>query len=815
MSDKNLKTIRFTIAPRWLLGLALIGSGAFLLLTGGFFVWQRLDARLAQQELERNVELTGAELGNEIRRIHNLLGSPQVLAQAMKAADGEEGALDALRESVQRELPNILVLKVLPAAQEAIETGVFPAPGFAVLEMTFIAEVNGVAPAQVHFAGTDRENLSFVQQIAGDQGTEGYLWLSMPTSVLTNHFRDYGIGGQYLALEQVPAPGANGAGFVLKSFGRTGGTQPQYGELIDGSLLRMAWASAAPPLSLAAPDLIITLAGGVLLLALGVLTLRKEEQARRAREAGQAAARQASEKAEREQVLRPQGAALPVAEEETPPLPEAQPAAAAPPRKRFGSPVGVPVTDEPETAPSALDDAGYSMHPGIFRAYDIRGVYGRTLDAAVAEAIGRAIGSTVLDGGGQQVVVARDGRLSGPAILNAVTEGLLASGCDVLDIGAAPTPVLYFAVHELGAGSGVMVTGSHNPPEYNGFKIVVDGQTLAGDEIQALRSRIENGDLRRGQGRLMDHKVLDLYAQRIGTDIQLERPLKVVVDCGNGIAGVIAPKILQAIGAEVTPLYADVDGAFPNHHPDPSEPANLMDLKLCVRNFNADLGLAFDGDGDRLGVVTPDGEIIWPDRLLMLFAADVLGRNPKATIIYDVKCSRRLAEVIRQAGGRPVMWRTGHSLIKRKMAEEGAPLAGEMSGHFFFKERWYGFDDAIYAACRLLEILALDRRPPAEVLKALPAGVATPEIKVSMKEGRAAQFVEEFASRARFEGAQVHTIDGLRADFPDGFGLLRASNTTPVLVLRFEADDDTALHRIQRLFREQILEINPYLDLPF
>ncbi len=813
MADKNPKTIRFAIAPRWLLGLTLVAFGVFLLLTGGFFVWQRVDARLAQQELERTVELTGAELGNEIQRIHNLLGSPQVLAQAAKAAGGETGAQEALREMVQRELPNILVLKVLAEAQEAIETGVFPAPGFAVLEMTFIAEENGFAPAQVHFAGTERENLSFVQQIASEHGPQGYLWLSMPSSVLTSHFRDYGIGDQYLALEQVAAPGGNGGGMIVKSFGRPGGAEIQRGELIPGSLLRMAWASAAPPLSLAAPDLVITLAGGLLLLALGILTLRKEEQARRAREAGEAAARRVAAKADQEQVLRPQGATLPAAEPVA--LPAAEPVAAAPPRKRYGAPVGVPV-DADAAPPSPLDEVGHSLHPGIFRAYDIRGVYGRTLDAPVAEAIGQAIGSTVLDGGGQQVVVARDGRLSGPAVLNALTEGLLATGCDVLDIGAVPTPVLYFAVHELSAGSGVMVTGSHNPPEYNGFKIVIAGQTLAGDEIQALRARIENGDFRRGQGRLMDHKMLDLYAQRIGTDIQIERPLKVVVDCGNGIAGVIAPKILQAIGAEVTPLYADVDGAFPNHHPDPSVPANLMDLKLCVRNFNADLGLAFDGDGDRLGVVTPDGEIIWPDRLLMLFATDVLSRNPKASIIYDVKCSRRLAEVIRQAGGRPVMWRTGHSLIKRKMAEENAPLAGEMSGHFFFKERWYGFDDAIYAACRLLEILALDRRPPAEVLRALPAGIATPEIKVAMmKEGRAAQFVEEFVARARFEGAQIHTIDGLRADFQDGFGLLRASNTTPVLVLRFEADDDAALHRIQRLFREQILEVNPYLDLPF
>ena len=421
-------------------------------------------------------------------------------------------------------------------------------------------------------------------------------------------------------------------------------------------------------------------------------------------------------------------------------------------------------------------------------------------------------------------VVDENGRLAGMITIDdAMTvldeeheeDMLRMAGVDVVEVGAVPTPVLYYAAHELAAGSGVMVTGSHNPPDYNGFKIMLAGDTLSGEDIELLHQRIEADDFHHGDGDLEEQGVVDGYIERIGNDIQLERTLKVVADCGNGIAGAVAPRLLEAIGADVTPLYAEVDGTFPNHHPDPSVTENLEDLKLCVRNFGSDLGVAFDGDGDRLGVMTTDGKIIWPDRLMILFARDVLKRNEGAPIIFDVKCSGTLAEEITAAGGTPLMWKTGHSLIKRKMQEEGAPLAGEMSGHFFFGENWYGFDDALYACARLLEILAADTREPTEILAELPHSLGTPELKVPMVEGQPHKFIERFREAADFEGATITDIDGVRADFDDGWGLVRASNTTPVLVLRFEGRDEAALKRIQDLFRNAMLDLDKNLELPF
>jgi phosphomannomutase/phosphoglucomutase len=466
-------------------------------------------------------------------------------------------------------------------------------------------------------------------------------------------------------------------------------------------------------------------------------------------------------------------------------------------------------------APVQHDDA--LPDRGIFRAYDIRGVVGKTLSTGVARQLGRAIGSAVRDKELAEIVVGRDGRLSGPDLSDALIEGLRAAGVDVIDIGAVPTPVSYFAAYQLNTGSCVSVTGSHNPPDYNGFKVVIGGETLAEDAIQDLYQRIVEGRFTEGEGNLRQYDIAPEYIERIASDIQTGRALKVVVDCGNGIAGNTAPGVVHAIGCEPVPLYCEVDGTFPNHHPDPSEPANLSDLILTVQKTGADLGLAFDGDGDRLGVVTRDGEIVYPDRVLMLFAQDVLVRNPGATILYDVKCTGHLQPLILQAGGSPLMWKTGHSLIKSKMRETGAQLAGEMSGHFFFRERWYGFDDGVYAAARLLEILADDPegRTPEEIFATLPKGVSTPELHIQMQEGQSHPFIARFREAAHFEGARLTTIDGLRADWPDGWGLVRASNTTPVLVLRFDADNPDALKRIQDAFRAQILACDSTLTLPF
>lgn len=452
---------------------------------------------------------------------------------------------------------------------------------------------------------------------------------------------------------------------------------------------------------------------------------------------------------------------------------------------------------------------------GIFRAYDIRGVVGDSLTADTAYWIGRAIGAESLACGEPGVVVGRDGRLSGPELASSLIRGLCEAGCDVTDVGMVPTPVLYFAANTLGPRSGVMVTGSHNPPGYNGFKIMIAGETLSGERIQRLYRRLQDGELSSGAGQCHQAEILDAYRARILGDLKVERRLKVVVDCGNGVAGVNAPELIEALGCEVIPLFCEVDGTFPNHHPDPGKPENLRDLIAKVAETGADLGLAFDGDGDRVGVVTNTGEMIYPDRLLMLFARDVLGRNPGAEIIYDVKCTRGLAGVIATQGGRPLMWKTGHSLIKAKMKETGALLAGEMSGHIFFKERWYGFDDGIYSAARLLEILSLDGRSAAAVFADFPVALSTPEINISVGDERKFALIEALQRDAQWGEASLFTLDGVRVDYPYGWGLVRASNTTPVLVLRFEADSAEQLSQIQQVFHDQLKAVAADLELPF
>ncbi|MDR6537157.1 phosphomannomutase/phosphoglucomutase [Variovorax soli] len=449
------------------------------------------------------------------------------------------------------------------------------------------------------------------------------------------------------------------------------------------------------------------------------------------------------------------------------------------------------------------------LSASIFKAYDIRGVVPTTLDAEVAEALGRAFGSAARAAGEKAVAVGRDGRLSGPALADALIRGLVATGVEVIDVGAVTTPMLYFAAHTL-ASSGIQVTGSHNPKDYNGFKMVLAGRAIYGDEIQDLRRVMEAGSARLAPGgsvRKVD--VTQAYTQRIVEDVKLARPIKIVVDSGNGIAGASAPAILRAIGCEVTELYSDVDGNFPNHHPDPSKPENLKDLIAALAAGDAELGLAFDGDGDRLGIVTKDGQNIFPDRQMVLFAQDVLSRVPGGTIVYDVKCSQRLAPAIEAAGGKPMIYKTGHSLIKAKMKEIDSPLGGEMSGHIFFKERWFGFDDGTYAGCRLLEILS--KTPNAsDALNGLPTSFSTPELNVKCAEGEPHALVEQLVSTAKFEApAKVSTIDGLRVDWPDGFGLIRASNTTPVLVLRFEGQTQAALDRIQHDFLALLKGVKP------
>ena len=455
------------------------------------------------------------------------------------------------------------------------------------------------------------------------------------------------------------------------------------------------------------------------------------------------------------------------------------------------------------------------LPPEIFKAYDIRGIVGRTLTPDTVRVIGQALGSLAAERGRHAIVVGRDGRLSGPALLSALCEGIRAAGIDVIDVGMVATPMTYFAAQHLGTQCSVMVTGSHNPPDYNGLKMVIDATTLSGDDIQALRTRIERGDLRDGDATSRSEDIAPAYFDRITGDIRLSRPMRIAVDCGNGVAGAFAPELFRRLQCEVVELFCDVDGSFPNHHPDPSQPANLADLKRRLEAGDCELGLAFDGDGDRLGVVTPAGHVIYADRQLMLFAADVLARVPGATVIYDVKSTRHLKAWITRHGGVPMLWKTGHSLIKSKMKEVGAALAGEMSGHTFFGERWYGFDDGLYAGARLLEILSR-HADVAAVLDALPDAISTPELNIACAEGEQHALIARLQASAEFPGAaDVIRIDGLRVEYPDGFGLARASNTTPAIVLRFEAENAQALARIQREFRRVLTAVKPGVVLPF
>ncbi len=456
-----------------------------------------------------------------------------------------------------------------------------------------------------------------------------------------------------------------------------------------------------------------------------------------------------------------------------------------------------------------------TIAPEIFKAYDIRGIVDKTLTEEGTEAIGRALGTTGKRRGLTRFVIGRDGRLSGPRLSKALARGLNAAGVDVIDIGVVATPMVYFGTHLFKTGSGVMVTGSHNPPEYNGLKMMLGGDTLASEKITDLLKLIQAGDYETGSGKVETADLTQQYLDRITGDVKLARKMKIAVDCGNGSPGAFAPELFRRMGCEVEELFCDVDGTFPNHHPDPSKPENLKDLIATLASGDGEVGLAFDGDGDRLGVVTKSGRIIFPDRQLMLFAEDVLKRNPGAEIIFDVKCTRNLYPWIRKHGGRPLLWKTGHSLMKAKLKESGSPLAGEMSGHIFFKDRWFGFDDGLYSGARLLEILSRVA-DASKLLESLPDSISTPELNIALaKEGENHALIAELQRDAKFVGAtEVNTIDGLRVEYPDGFGLMRASNTTPVIVLRFEGDTDAALNRIRDDFTRVLQKARPGLLMP-
>jgi phosphomannomutase/phosphoglucomutase len=773
----------------WLDGESVLTLLAVPLLVGALFCfwqsWLMYREIRAAHESERVVQWKVQALNRFVaetrQRVTEALGREAI--GAALAQGTEEGRATAAAE-LKRVLPELYKVDFYRADLTDVLSSDFSQFGYAKAAMLVQAhQYQRGAPLQSHLDAQRRRVLAFAAPVWRDKEIVAFAYVELPFEPLLALFRSAQLRDARVDLRQ----GEGRGDMILDSIGSPGAQSSvnQIGIGIADSLFRIA--SSTQEFFLVLPDNL------ALALTLGVLSLLGALLLFHVRRLGWDALR---DRLRLRRLPQPETTELTLAEA----VPAAKPV--VPPR--------------PKLAPTVVE-AEVPVERSIFRAYDIRGVLGKTLTAGVARQIGRAIGSEARDRGLREIVVGRDGRLSGPELATALIEGLRSTGCDVIDIGAVPTPVLYFATYHLNVGSGVMVTGSHNPPDYNGFKIVLGGETLAENAIQELYARISENRLLSGSGGLQSMDVSRDYVERITSDVMIEHKLKVVVDCGNGIAGAIAPTVLEGIGCEVLPLYCDVDGTFPNHHPDPSDPHNLRDLILSVKQMNADLGLAFDGDGDRLGVVTASGEMVFPDRLLMLFARDVLTRNPGATILYDVKCTGKLQPLILQASGSPVMWKTGHSLIKAKMRETEAELAGEMSGHFFFRERWYGFDDGIYAAARLMEILAADveGRSAKEIFDSLPKSVSTPELKLPMAEGEHYRFIERFKEKASFEGARVTTIDGVRADWPDGFGLVRASNTTPVLVLRFDANDEAALARIQAAFRSQLLALDPKLALPF
>jgi phosphomannomutase/phosphoglucomutase len=815
------------VDPKLILVLALVGAG--LIGGGGWLAFA--DWRTARQQAAAVAEGEAAvtQVLEPVQSIKRVLGDEQVQALAARAIDNPATTED-LFAYLNGRMSEVSAVRVFPADVSDVKPDELGPNGYALLDMVLAALDGNASLLQIHHVLQPPALVDAVPVRSGEQ-TVGVLVATMDPGLVLSAFQP-----EIEALGSIRLSQYNGSQ-PATTLGESG-TAGLLGDVPDrlavaGTLFRMEIPRQDAVGLLSGSTLALTVLTGLLCLATA-LVLRRGNRA-------WALERQIDEAKRKRQV-----AVDDEHERERPgsvrEADETAGAQAAPARAVGGAraPLGERGTDSnvgdrnaggrdaPGAPPLRLkynlterrklqesDHEPVDLKAEIFRAYDIRGVIDVTLDSGVARSVGRAVGTVALEKKAGPVVVARDGRLSGPYLMEGMIEGILSSGCDVLDIGAVPTGVLYFAAHEFAAGSGVMITGSHNPPDYNGFKIMVAGDALYDLGIKDLYLRISEGRLADGQGVVTRRNVVPDYIAKVAGDIRVERPLKVVIDCGNGIGGVCAADTLRAIGVEVLPLFDEVDGTFPNHHPDPSEPDNLKDLIESVRLMDADLGLALDGDADRLGVVTLAGNIIYPDRVMMLLAMDVLDRVPGATIIYDVKCTGHLPEVIRQAGGVPLMYKTGHSLMKAKMKEIGSPFAGEMSGHFFFGERWYGVDDGIYAAARLLEILGSTDTPPEAILNALPSSYSTPELKVQMQEGENHAFIEKFTSAARFDGARISTIDGLRADFDDGWGLVRASNTTPILVVRFDAETEPALARIKAIFRSQMLQLRSDLDLPF
>jgi len=775
------------------------------------------------QSMEREVRASAEGVAN------NIAGQIRIYRQFMNAisqdkqlialfASNNTPELRKKGSALQQQLPGAKYLRLLPAGWDEQETGVGPKLSFASLAMLRDVEQSGVvSAAEVHQFKTEQQHIAMAAPVIDSGGSRvvGVIHLSLPLDIINQALSQArGDAGQAYVQQVV-----DGRSLLLASTGSVGTSA---GDIdVPGSIWKISYESGGVTIGWADGILLFGVMGvgfGVMVLAVSILTRRYHS----ALADDQKQILILVKRVLQGKPMSSRHAKVPELQELMDQLTEIKPvvlgqAQAQKIKKRLmDQATGLPkVGVEEGIVVSPVPEVNNKLPQVILRNYDIRGVVGKDLTADVVYQLGRAIGSMAYDEGEQSVIVARDGRKSGPELSAALCRGLMDSGRDVVDIGMVPTPLLYFATNFLGSSSGVMLTGSHNPPDYNGLKMVIAGETLSGEKIKDLGRRVANGDLLQGEGVRSEQDLVGDYINRIAEDLHIARPLKVVLDCGNGVGGVVAPSLLKVMGCKVAELYCDVDGDFPNHHPDPAKPENLATLINAVKSSKADIGLALDGDGDRIGVVDSDGNIIWPDRVLMLLAADILTRQPGADIIYDVKCSRHLAAQILTNGGRPLMWKTGHSLIKAKMRETGALLAGEMSGHIFFKERWYGFDDGIYACARLLEILAADSRSSAEVFAELPDSISTPELSMPTAEGENVALVEKLIASGEMPGAKMINIDGVRAEFQHGWGLMRASNTMPAVIFRFEADDINGLEHVKDLFRQELLKIDPELKLPF
>lgn len=833
-SGKNMGLTKSTggtdkkpLGGRGVRGYWLIGVLGLLLLTlmAAAAIYFQSEAA-STSRMKRQTQAAAQAVANHVEVLNQQRREmiKELALQPQLASLFETGDVSALRDEqdrLTRLVPGAQQIRLLPAGTSEPDTELTPNMSYASLQMLRQAETrDGALPAEAHQFNTVHQHIAIAAGIrtAPNEPALGVLHAAFPLAglqQLLDSVDDY--AGRVEMQQIIP----NKAPFVIASKGPVvQGGLPDRVLPIQDSLWQLAyWGGTSVSLNvmdilmLTGPGLLVFLLASALLYLLSqqmIKALKKDQHAILTLFEALTAGRPPKSPPANLGDLQP---TFDVLEHQIKEFRTTQ-AGKAKGRAAVGITVDEQLPEVVDQSSVRLSDP-VDISSTIFRAYDIRGVVGETLTEEVVARLGQGIGSEVFDRGYQSVLVARDARNSSDSLQSALIQGLKASGRDVIDIGLVPTPMLNYAIHEHNIECGVIITGSHNPPQYNGLKVVIGGESPSREGIQELRRRIDASQLLQGEGSFDSMDVVSEYIERIASDIRLGQPLKVVIDCGNAAASVVAPELYRQLGCEVIELFCTVDGNFPNHHPDPGDPKNMQALQQAVVEHQAALGLAFDGDGDRLGVVDSSGKLIWPDRLLMYLATDVLSREPGGDIIYDVKCSRHLANIILSNGGRPLMWKSGHSSLKSKMKETHALLAGEFSGHIMFSERWYGFDDGLYAGARLLEILSLDYRTSAEVFAELPEGLATPEYALRLEEGKAQEVMKAVDQLPDLPGARLVKIDGLRAEFEQGWGLIRASNTTPALLFRFESDSEEGLAQVQSIFRDLLADVAPDLTAPF